>query len=102
MARIGMVGLAAMGSPMDRNLLKVGYNLKVYDKAEAATLRFMVGGVQRAVSSATPILESMGLSIVHVGAYGAGQAVKIYNNMILGIIDHSCRRSVPTVRQARA
>ena len=53
--------------------------------AEAATLTFMVGGEEGVVSRATPILEAMGRSIVHVGAAGAGQAAKICNNMILGI-----------------
>ncbi len=53
--------------------------------AEAATLTFMVGGEEGVVGRATPILEAMGRSIVHVGAAGAGQAAKICNNMILGI-----------------
>jgi 3-hydroxyisobutyrate dehydrogenase len=53
--------------------------------AEAATLTFMVGGEEGVASRATPILEAMGRSIVHVGAAGAGQAAKICNNMILGI-----------------
>ena len=53
--------------------------------AEAATLTFMVGGEAADVTRATPILEVMGRSIVHVGAAGAGQAAKICNNMILGV-----------------
>ena len=53
--------------------------------AEAATLTFMVGGEAADVTRATPILEAMGRSIVHVGAAGVGQAAKICNNMILGI-----------------
>jgi 3-hydroxyisobutyrate dehydrogenase len=53
--------------------------------AQAATLTFMVGGSDKAVERAKPVLEGMGKSIVHAGAAGAGQAAKICNNMILGI-----------------
>jgi 3-hydroxyisobutyrate dehydrogenase len=45
----------------------------------------MVGGSDRAFERAKPILEAMGKSIVHAGGPGHGQAVKICNNMILGV-----------------
>ena len=53
--------------------------------AEAGTLTFMVGGSDRAFERAKPILEAMGKTIVHAGGPGHGQAVKICNNMILGV-----------------
>jgi 3-hydroxyisobutyrate dehydrogenase len=53
--------------------------------AEAGTLTFMVGGSDRAFERAKPILETMGKTIVHAGGPGHGQAVKICNNMILGV-----------------
>jgi 3-hydroxyisobutyrate dehydrogenase len=53
--------------------------------AEAGTLTFMVGGSDAAFERAKPILESMGRTIVHAGGVGHGQAVKICNNMILGV-----------------
>lgn len=53
--------------------------------AEAATLTFMVGGSDRAFAQAKPILEAMGSTVVHAGGPGDGQAVKICNNMILGV-----------------
>jgi 3-hydroxyisobutyrate dehydrogenase len=53
--------------------------------AQAATLTFMVGGSDKALERARPVLEGMGRSIVHAGAAGSGQAAKICNNMILGI-----------------
>jgi len=53
--------------------------------AAAATLTFMVGGADDAVTRARPILEAMGKKIVHCGGPGAGQAAKICNNMILGV-----------------
>jgi 3-hydroxyisobutyrate dehydrogenase len=53
--------------------------------AEAATLTFMVGGSAKALERATPFLSAMGKTIVHAGSAGDGQAVKICNNMILGV-----------------
>ncbi len=53
--------------------------------AKAATLTFMIGGVEDAFLCAKPILAAMGKKIIHAGAAGSGQAAKICNNMILGI-----------------
>jgi len=53
--------------------------------AEGATLTFMIGGSDDAVSGATPYLDLMGKNLVHCGGAGNGQAAKICNNMMLGI-----------------
>ncbi len=53
--------------------------------AEAATLTLMVGGSDKAVERARPILSQVGRNIVHAGPAGNGQAAKLCNNMILGI-----------------
>jgi 3-hydroxyisobutyrate dehydrogenase len=53
--------------------------------AAAGTLTFMCGAKDDALSRATPILEKMGQKIIPCGAWGAGQAAKICNNMILGV-----------------
>ena len=53
--------------------------------AQAGTLTFMVGGDAGAVEFARPLLEKMGKNIFHAGASGAGQTVKVCNNMLLGI-----------------
>jgi 3-hydroxyisobutyrate dehydrogenase len=53
--------------------------------AKAATLTFMCGGDQKSFAAAKPVLEKMGKKIVHCGGAGAGQGVKICNNMILAI-----------------
>jgi 3-hydroxyisobutyrate dehydrogenase len=52
--------------------------------ANAGTLTFMVGGTPSGFEHAQPILAAMGKAVIHAGASGAGQAVKICNNMILG------------------
>ena len=51
--------------------------------ANAGTLTFMVGGSDAAFEEARPFLEDMGKSVFHVGASGAGQAVKMCNNLVL-------------------
>ncbi|HTP49439.1 MAG TPA: 3-hydroxyisobutyrate dehydrogenase [Anaeromyxobacteraceae bacterium] len=53
--------------------------------AETGTLTFMVGGGEKDLERARPLLERMGKNIFHAGASGAGQAVKMCNNMLLGI-----------------
>lgn len=53
--------------------------------AAAGTLTFMVGGDEPDVQRARPVLEAMGKKVVHCGGPGAGQAVKLCNNLILAI-----------------
>ncbi len=53
--------------------------------ARNATLTFMVGGTEDAFARGQPILAVMGKNIFHAGGPGAGQAVKICNNMMLAI-----------------
>lgn len=54
--------------------------------ATAGTLTFMVGGSEEGFSQAKPLLEKMGKEIFHAGQSGAGQTVKVCNNMLLGIL----------------
>ncbi|HEY7842289.1 MAG TPA: 3-hydroxyisobutyrate dehydrogenase [Bradyrhizobium sp.] len=53
--------------------------------AKGATLTFMCGGEDKAFAAAKPVLEKMGKKIVHCGGAGAGQGVKICNNMVLAV-----------------
>jgi 3-hydroxyisobutyrate dehydrogenase len=53
--------------------------------ADGATLTFMCGGSKEAFEKARPVLEGMGRKVVHCGEAGAGQAVKICNNMMMAI-----------------
>src|ERR1043166_2205768 len=53
--------------------------------AKGATLTFMCGGDEEAFAAAKPVLEKLGKKIVHCGGAGAGQGVKICNNMVLAI-----------------
>jgi 3-hydroxyisobutyrate dehydrogenase len=53
--------------------------------AQNGTLTFMVGGSEEAFVRGKSVLEAMGKNIFHAGGPGAGQAVKICNNMMLAI-----------------
>ncbi len=52
--------------------------------ANAGALTFMVGGSDAAFARARPFLDDMGKAVFHAGDNGAGQAVKMCNNMLLG------------------
>ena len=54
--------------------------------AAAGTLTFMVGGDAALVERMRPLLASMGRAIHHGGPLGAGQTLKLCNNMLLGIL----------------
>lgn len=53
--------------------------------AEAGTLTFMAGGDTTAIDRAEPVFLAMGKKVVRAGGPSAGQAVKVCNNMLLGI-----------------
>ncbi len=54
--------------------------------AAAGTLTFIVGGSESTLSKVKPVLEKMGKNIFLAGTNGAGQTVKMCNNMLLGIM----------------
>jgi 3-hydroxyisobutyrate dehydrogenase len=51
-------------------------------RAEDGTLTIMVGGSDEDVARARPALDAMGTTIVHAGAVGHGQMVKLINNAV--------------------
>ena len=53
--------------------------------AAEGTLTFMCGANDGALALAEPVLARMGHKIIPCGGWGAGQAAKICNNMILGV-----------------
>ncbi len=53
--------------------------------AKNATLSIMVGGRAEAFARAEKVFAAMGTTITHVGASGAGQTVKLCNQLICGI-----------------
>ncbi|MEK9280043.1 MULTISPECIES: NAD(P)-dependent oxidoreductase [unclassified Bradyrhizobium] len=53
--------------------------------AKNAALSIMAGGDTDAFAQAEPFFRAMGTTITHVGASGAGQTVKLCNQLICGI-----------------
>lgn len=53
--------------------------------AKNAALSIMAGGEADAFAKAEPFFRAMGTTITHVGASGAGQTVKLCNQLVCGI-----------------
>jgi 2-hydroxy-3-oxopropionate reductase len=53
--------------------------------AEAATLSIMVGGSEQAFQKGLPVLEKLGMKILHMGKAGSGQTTKLCNQILIGI-----------------
>lgn len=51
--------------------------------AREARLSIMIGGEERAVAAARPLLELLGSNVVHQGAAGAGQHTKMCNQIAI-------------------
>jgi 3-hydroxyisobutyrate dehydrogenase-like beta-hydroxyacid dehydrogenase len=51
-------------------------------RAEDGTLTIMAGGAPEDVARAEPALQAMGSTIIHVGALGHGQIIKLINNAV--------------------
>jgi 3-hydroxyisobutyrate dehydrogenase len=54
-------------------------------QAAAGQLTFLVGGSDRAIEAATPVLKAMSKEIVHLGPIGSGAKMKLINNFICGV-----------------
>ena len=64
------------------------------------TLSIMVGGDGAVLEKARPVLEAMGKKIVHCGPAGAGQTVKLCNQIAVGL--HNLAMSEALVLAAKA
>lgn len=53
--------------------------------AENATLTIMAGGDEPAFNLAEPLFRAMGATVTHVGPSGAGQTLKLCNQLVCGI-----------------
>ena len=54
--------------------------------ADNGTLTIMIGGDEKALEKAMPIMEAMGRTITHLGPSGAGQYTKAVNQIICGAL----------------
>ncbi len=71
--RLDALGLAMVDAPVSGGS----------EGARNGTLTIFVGGHERDVERARPVLTAMGRTITHVGPIGAGQAVKAVNQVII-------------------
>ena len=59
--------------------------------AARGTLSIMVGGEAEQFDRALPVLQAMGQQITHVGGHGAGQTVKLMNQIL--VVGHALAMS---------
>ena len=55
---------------------------KTADAAVAGTLTLMVGGPAEVIARCRPLLDCMGTDFFHCGELGAGQTMKLLNNLL--------------------
>jgi 3-hydroxyisobutyrate dehydrogenase len=68
--------------------------------ATAGTLAIRVGGEAAAFERALPVLQAMGKTIVHVGPSGAGQVVKLCNQIAGGLNLLAMSEAIALARRA--
>lgn len=73
---------------------------RLREAARLGTLSIMVGGPKEAYDTVLPYLKCMGSDITHCGAVGAGQTVKILNNMIVFMTAHALSEALLIGREA--
>ncbi|HEY7090066.1 MAG TPA: NAD(P)-dependent oxidoreductase [Tepidisphaeraceae bacterium] len=52
--------------------------------AASGELNFLIGGSEKALATARPVLEVMGKNITHLGPTGSGALLKLINNFVCG------------------
>lgn len=73
---------------------------RLREAARLGTLSIMVGGPKDAYDAVLPYLKCMGSDITHCGDVGAGQTVKILNNMIVFMTAHALAEAMLIGREA--
>ena len=68
--------------------------------AKAGTLAIMVGGDPAVFDRCLPVLQAMGTTIVHVGPNGAGQVVKLCNQIAGGLNLLAAAEAISLARRA--
>lgn len=59
---------------------------KTAEHAVAGTSTLMIGGSAAALERARPVLSTMGSDLIHCGALGMGQAMKLVNNLLASVL----------------
>ena len=69
---------------------------KTADHAVAGTLTLMVGGPDDVVARCRPILDCMGTDFFHCGGLGAGQTMKLINNLLATAVSEASIEALVT------
>jgi 3-hydroxyisobutyrate dehydrogenase-like beta-hydroxyacid dehydrogenase len=69
---------------------------KTADHAVAGTLTLMVGGADDDVARCRPILDCMGSDFFHCGCLGAGQTMKLINNLLATAVSEASIEALVT------
>jgi 3-hydroxyisobutyrate dehydrogenase-like beta-hydroxyacid dehydrogenase len=85
-AAIAAKGAAMIDSPVG----------KTADAAVAGTLTLMVGGDAEVVARCRPVLDCMGTDFFHCGALGAGQTMKLINNLLATAVSEASIEALVT------
>jgi len=75
-AAMAAKGVAMVDSPVG----------KTADHAVAGTLTLMVGGADEVIRRCRPVLDAMGTDFFHCGELGAGQTMKLLNNLLAAAV----------------
>ena len=75
-ARLAAEGIEMLDSPVG----------KTAEHAVAGTSTLMIGGETAVLDRARPILSAMGSDLIHCGALGMGQAMKLTNNLLASVL----------------
>src|SRR5919206_519289 len=91
---VGFVGLGKMGRPMTERLLAAGYTVHVFNRsrgpidalaAQGATPADAARQVAERAEVILPVLQTFGKNIRLCGPVGAGQVVKLINQLLVGV-----------------
>jgi 4-hydroxybutyrate dehydrogenase / sulfolactaldehyde 3-reductase len=69
---------------------------KTADHAVAGTLTLMVGGPAEIVARCRPLLDCMGTDFFHCGGLGAGQTMKLINNLLATAVSEASIEALVT------
>ena len=73
---------------------------KTADAAVAGTLTLMVGGAADVVARCRPVLDCMGTDFFHCGELGAGQTMKLINNLLATAVSEASIEALVTGTKA--
>jgi len=73
---------------------------KTADAAVAGTLTLMVGGAAADIARVRPVLDCMGTDFFHCGPVGAGQTIKLINNLLATCIAEATVEALVTGTKA--